>query len=57
MQRRRPPIGLAAALPVARNRCDHFTALATLTPKLDATSRQERPDTTAPATRSRKSDE
>ena len=23
-----PPIGLAAALPVARNRCDHFTTLA-----------------------------
>ena len=30
--RRTPPIGLAPALPVARNRCDHFTTLDTLTP-------------------------
>jgi hypothetical protein len=46
---------LAAALPVCRSRCDHFTALATLTENSDATSRQERPDKTAAATRSLKS--
>jgi HK97 family phage major capsid protein len=32
---RHPPICLAAALPVARQRCDHFTTLATLTPNSD----------------------
>jgi integrase len=36
---RRPPTFSAAALPVARNRCDHFTTLATLTPKVEATAR------------------
>ena len=36
---RLPPIGRAAALPVWRLRCDHFTTLATLTPKSAATAR------------------
>jgi hypothetical protein len=38
---RRPPIGLPAALPVLRDRCDHFTTQATLTPKVAATDRQD----------------
>lgn len=38
-RRLRPPIGREPALPVARNRCDHFTALATLTPNVAATSK------------------
>ena len=54
---RRPPIGRAAALPVARQRCDHFTALATLTSKRAAAARQLSPDATAATTRSRKSRE
>ena len=41
--------------PFARSRCDHFTALATLTPNTRAVSRQERPPTTDAATRSRRS--
>jgi hypothetical protein len=52
-----PPIGRAAALPVARNRCDHFTTLATLTLKVDATLRQLSPAATAATTRSRRSSE
>ena len=39
-QRIRPPISFAAALPLARNRCDHFTTLATLTLKNATTVRQ-----------------
>jgi len=41
---RHPPIWAAAALPVARNRCGHFTTLATLTPK----QRRHRPAGVAP---------
>jgi hypothetical protein len=52
-----PPIGLAAALPVARSRCDHLTTLATLTPKSLAVSRHVRPPATDAATRERKSSE
>ena len=52
---RRPPIGLAAALPVARQRCDHLTTLATLTPNSAAVARQVRPPATAATTRSRRS--
>src|SRR6266478_3734150 len=54
---RLPPTGRAAALPVARNRCDHFTTLATLTLKVLATARQLSPADTAPTTRSRRSRE
>jgi len=50
-----PPIGRDPALPVSRRRCDHFAALAALTPRIDATSRTERPDNAADATRCRKS--
>jgi hypothetical protein len=53
----RPPIRLAAALPVARNRCDHFTTLATLTLNIFATARQLSPAATLATTRSRKSSE
>ena len=52
-----PPIRLAAALPVARNRCDHFTTLATLTSNRFATDRQLSPAVTPATTRSRKSKE
>ena len=52
---RLPPIGNAAALPVERRRCDHFTTLETLTSKSLAVSRQVRPLATAWATRSRRS--
>src|SRR3979490_2401455 len=52
---RQPPILYAAALPVARKRCDHFTTLATLTPNSAAVARHERPATTEPTTRSRRS--
>jgi hypothetical protein len=52
---RQPPIGLAAALPVDRQRCDHFTTLATLTPNSAAVARHERPLATEPTTRSRRS--
>jgi hypothetical protein len=52
---RQPPIGLAAALPLARQRCDHFTTLATLTPNSAAVARQVRPLATEATTRSRKS--
>jgi len=52
---RRPPVGLAAALPLARQRCDHFTTLATLTPNSAAVTRQVRPLATAATTRSRRS--
>ena len=48
-----PPIGLAAALPVARSRCDHFTTLATLTSNSAATARQDLPPATDATTRSR----
>jgi hypothetical protein len=50
---RLPPIGRAAGLRVARNRCDHFTTLATLTLKVAATFRQLSPAATAATTRSR----
>jgi hypothetical protein len=46
---------LAAALPLARQRCDHFTTLATLTPNSAAVARQVRPLATELTTRSRKS--
>ena len=46
-----PPIGFAAALPVARKRCDHFTTLATLTWKVLATSRQLAPPRPPPQPR------
>ncbi len=52
---RRPPIGLAAVRPLARQRCDHFTTLATLTPNSAAVARQVRPLATEPTTRSRRS--
>ena len=35
-----PLIARTAALPVARNRCDHFTTFDTLTLKVAATARQ-----------------
>jgi hypothetical protein len=54
---RRPPTLWAAALPVARNRCDHFTTLATLTLKVAATARQLSPPATAATTLSRRSSE
>jgi len=53
---RLPPIGSAAALPVERWRCDHFTTLDTLTAKSLAVSRQVRPLATTAATRSRSFD-
>jgi hypothetical protein len=34
---------LAAAVPLARQRCDHFTTLATLTPNSAAVTRHDRP--------------
>jgi hypothetical protein len=52
---RRPPIAKAAALPVAWKRCDHLTAVATLTLNIFALARHERPPATDAATRSRKS--
>jgi len=52
---RQPPIFFAAALPVARKRCDHFTTLATLTPNSAAVARHVRPPATEPTTRSRRS--
>jgi hypothetical protein len=52
---RHPPICLAAALPLARQRCDHFTTLATLTPNSAAVARQVRPLATELTTRSRRS--
>jgi hypothetical protein len=48
---------LAAALPVARQRCDHLTTLATLTSNSAAVARQVQPLATAATTRSRKSRE
>src|SRR5580700_7665886 len=58
-QRIGPPAAdlAAAALPVARKRCDHFTTLATLTWKVAATARQLPPAATAATTRSRRSRE
>jgi len=50
-----PPIQYAAALPVARKRCDHFTTLATLTPNSAAVARHVRPPATDATTRSRRS--
>jgi hypothetical protein len=52
---RRPPIAKAAALPVARKRCDHLTAVATLTLNIFALARHERPPAINATTRSRKS--
>jgi hypothetical protein len=52
---RLPPIGKAAAVPVDRCRCDHFTTLETLTPNNSAVSRHVRPNSTDAATRSRRS--
>jgi hypothetical protein len=46
-----PPIQHAAAHPVARNRGDHFTTLATLTPNSAAVTRHVRPPTTDATTR------
>src|SRR5262252_1062348 len=45
----------AAALPLARQRCDHLTTLATLTPNSAAVARHVRPLATEPITRSRRS--
>jgi hypothetical protein len=42
---------------VARQRCDHLTTLATLTPNSAAVARQVQPLATAATTRSRKSRE
>jgi hypothetical protein len=47
----------AAALPVARKRCDHFRTLATLTWKVLATVRRLAPAVTAATARSRRSSE
>jgi hypothetical protein len=52
---RRPPIARAAALPVARKRCDHLTTVATLTLNIFALARHEQPPDTDATTRSRKS--
>jgi hypothetical protein len=52
---RRPPIGIAAELPVVRHRYDHLTALATLSPNSVGAARQVWPPTTAATTRSRRS--
>jgi hypothetical protein len=46
---------LAAALPVARQRFDHFTTLATLTPNSAVVARQVRPLATEATTRLRRS--
>jgi hypothetical protein len=43
---RRPPIARAAALPVARKRCDHLTTVATLTLNIFALARHEPPPDT-----------
>jgi hypothetical protein len=52
---RQPPILDAAVRPLARQRCDHRTTLATLTPNNAAVARQERPPAIDPTTRSRRS--
>jgi hypothetical protein len=52
---RRPPILRAAALPVARKRCDHRITVATLTLNIFAVARHEQPPVTDATTRSRKS--
>ena len=52
---RQPPIARAAALPLARKRCDHRTTVATLTLNIFAVARHERPPATDATTRSRKS--
>jgi len=46
---------VGAALPVVRNRCDHFTTLAGLMLKAAATARTLSPFRTRPTARSRKS--
>jgi hypothetical protein len=50
-----PPIGLAAALPLAWKRCDQRTTLATLNPNSAAVLRRDRPPVTDATTRSRRS--
>src|ERR1700730_9830673 len=50
-----PPLGFAATLPVARQRCIHLTAELGAISKRSAASRREAPDSTASITRSRRS--
>ncbi len=52
-----PPLGLAATLPVLRQRCIHLIAELALTSKRSAASRRDAPDSTVSTTRSRKSKE
>src|SRR6266568_3415193 len=52
-----PPLGFALALPVSRQRCNHFIAELALRLKLSAASRRDAPASTASITRSRKSSE
>jgi hypothetical protein len=52
-----PLLGLALALPLSRQRCNHFTAELGLRLKLSAASRRDAPASTASITRSRKSSE
>jgi len=54
---RQRPLGFALALPVSRQRCNHFTAELALRLKLSAASRRDAPASTASITRSRKSSE
>jgi hypothetical protein len=51
---RHPPICLTAVLPLARQRCDRFTTLATLSRNSAAVARQVRPLATELTTQSRK---
>ena len=58
LERVRPPAShRLGPQPVARNRRDHFTTLATLTPKRSATARQVCPLATAATTRLGRSSE
>jgi hypothetical protein len=52
-----PRLGFALALPVSRQRCNHFTAELGLRLKLSAASRRDAPASIASITRSRKSSE
>jgi uncharacterized membrane protein len=52
-----PPLAFALALPLSRQRCNHFTAELGLRLKLSAASRRDAPASTASITRSRKSSE
>ena len=57
LQQKRPLAAhcFAAALPVNRARCAHFTTLATLTSNAEATARAVSPSATIATTRSRRS--